>query len=425
MFAPAAALRKLGIALRAYAPGWRKDVPAVLFLCAAAVCLRQALDPAGFGFGHGFEMVAIAKNLAGQGTFGNPFETAATGPTAVVPPLYPVFLAVLIKILRTPMLVVVAATVGSIVANALGAALMPRLSLIFYGDIVPGVFAAVLWIGTMRVTPQWDVNFTVAGLLLFCLLAATIEPQGRILWSTMKAGVVAGLLTLMNPATILVTFPCFLFLLWRRGLLRRAIRCGALFALVVAMCNAPWAIRNYRIWHAPVLRTNFGMTIYSSNNPCAESSLLENSRSGCYQATHPVASQSEIQLLRTLGEVEYDRRRTADALHWIQANPARFRQLTLARVVEFWFPDPVDPVYTSYGIWIAGALSIPGLILMAKRREPVTLLVLLVWLVYPLMYYVVVSANRYRYPILWTSLLPAGYCLAVLGRRSIVQRIDK
>ncbi len=54
---------------------------------------------------------------------------------------------------------------------------------------------------------------------------------------------------------------------------------------------------------------------------------------------------------------------------------------------------------------------------MARRREPVTVFVLFVSLVYPLMYYIVVSCDRYRYPILWASHLPAGYAAAVLMER--------
>ena len=66
----------------------------------------------------------------------------------------------------------------------------------------------------------------------------------------------------------------------------------------------------------------------------------------------------------------------------------------------------------TYIIWLATALSVPGLILMALRREPVTLFVAAVLLIYPLMYYVVVSDVRYRYPVLWLSLLQAGYLIA-------------
>src|SRR5689334_7619931 len=92
--------------------------PLLLFLAALLLGIFQLTHPAGFGFGHGWEMSAIAKNLAAEGAFANPFEPAITGPTAVVPPLYPAFLAMLIAILRTPTAVVLAATMGNILANA-------------------------------------------------------------------------------------------------------------------------------------------------------------------------------------------------------------------------------------------------------------------------------------------------------------------
>jgi len=68
-------------------------------------------------------------------------------------------------------------------------------------------------------------------------------------------------------------------------------------------------------------------------------------------------------------------------------------------------------------VWLITLLSIPGMVLMWRRRERVRWFIFSVWLLYPLIYYVVVASDRYRYPILWTSLLPAGYCLVVLGRR--------
>jgi hypothetical protein len=70
-------------------------------------------------------------------------------------------------------------------------------------------------------------------------------------------------------------------------------------------------------------------------------------------------------------------------------------------------------------------LFVPGLIVMARRREPVTAFVLFISLVYPLMYYIVVSCDRYRYPILWASQLPAGYGAAILIERMRRGRIQR
>jgi len=52
--------------------------------------------------------------------------------------------------------------------------------------------------------------------------------------------------------------------------------------------------------------------------------------------------------------------------------------------------------------------------LATERRH---LFVLFVLFIYPLMYYVVVSDVRYRLPVLWLSLLPAGYFLTYSAQR--------
>lgn len=396
----------------------RRSVHAGLWLSALLTGFYQFFHLVGTGYGRGFEMAAIARSLAQYGTFGNPFLPAITGPTALAPPLYPLFLAALIKVSGSLIWMALAAAGVNIFANALIAGLMPRLSEAFFGDWIPGAFAGALWIPAMRLMPQWDATCTIAGLLVFCL--ATDKTIGRrdhpVLWAAV-AGVLGGLLSLLNPATLIVFLPWVGFLLFRRMGPRYATRYGATMLLAIAVCNAPWVLRNYRIWHAFVVKANFGITFYSSNNDCAESSLVKEGLNGCFQKTNPVASQAEVDLLRQMGEVQYDRNRTRAAWNWIHANPGRFWQLTRARIFEFWFPEPIVPAYTAYGIWAITVLSIPGILLMMRRKLPITLFVLAVWVLYPVMYYVVISCDRYRYPILWTSMLPAGYCLAVLMPR--------
>jgi hypothetical protein len=166
------------------------------------------------------------------------------------------------------------------------------------------------------------------------------------------------------------------------------------------------------------VRSNFGMTLYTSNNDCARASLDANLASGCYAATHPTNNAAEAQMLLRMGEVDYDRRRTADALAWIRGHPARFARLTLERIRQFWFPEPSAPLYTVWATWAVTILSIPGLFLLARSgRGRLVLLIVAIWAIYPALYYIVVSGMRYRYPILWTSLLPAGYAAAAAARR--------
>ena len=371
----------------------------------------------GFGFGTGYEMATIARSLAASGEYANPFAPFITGPTALVPPLVPFFLACLIKLLRHPAYIVEAAVAANIAANALIACLLPRLSTAFYGDSKPGTLAGALWLFCMPLLPQWDVSFTILGVLGFCLIAwHAVSRRDSRLWPA-AAGLLAGLVLLLNPAAASVLALCAAFLfLERRVGWRYALQCGSVMMVACALPVLPWVARNYGLWHAFLVRTNFGITLYCSNNDCAASSLFKESRSGCFQLTHPVGSESEARLLRGMGEVRYDRLKKDEALVWIASHPARFAQLTASRFVDFWFPDPVANPFRCYSIWVVTLLSIPGLVMMIRRREPATVLVLLVWLIYPLMYYIVLSCDRYRYPILFTSLLPAGYGLALAAK---------
>jgi hypothetical protein len=269
--------------------------------------------------------------------------------------------------------------------------------------------------------PQWDLSLTIAGLLSFCLISRTAVMRGGMAL-TVGAGLLGGLVLLANPATVSVVALWMVFLLvsYRPGW-PQALRQTAAMSLVAVLCLAPWLVRNYRTWHAIVLRTSFGITLYSSNNDCASSSLLKERLSGCFQAMHPVDSVPEAEILRQMGEVPYDRLKKAEAIAWIRSHPARFAQLTAARFVEFWFPAPSAYWFRRYVIWAITLLSLSGIVLMLRHRQRITFFILGVWLMYPPVYYVMVSIDRYRYPILWTSLLPAGYFLAWLTERRWVR----
>lgn len=380
-----------------------------LFTMAALIGLLQLAIPTVFG--PGSEMVALAINLANNGSFANPFWVLHTGPTAANPPLYPLFLALLIKVLRLPPLILDVVSVGNITMNALVASLLPRVSKLFYGDLVPGIVAAIFWLGSTQLMPAWDVSYTVALLLVFCLCTASQRPEARKGFSVgLLGGIIAGLLFLLNPSSLLITLPWAFYLVIRRAM---PLKEAALLMVILVVTIFGWMARNHRQLGAFVVRTNLGPTLYASNNDCAKSSMFVNELNNCYQTHSPNTSLSEAQLLQKLGEVKYDHQRTANAEGWIKEHPKRFFSLTAQRFREFWFPPfqtpPYTPRYTSYTIWVATALSIPGLILMGRRGVPVTIFPLMVLIVYPPIYYVVVSDVRYRYPVLWLSLLPAGY----------------
>jgi hypothetical protein len=384
------------------------QVSAVLFVTGGIAGLCHLTTTGGFG--PGFEMVAIARSIASHGAFANPYRIGATGPTAVNPPLYPLWLAFLFRIFKDTGAVSWAAVIGNIAANALTASLLPRISLVLFEDMAPGILAAIPWLAATKLMPAWDASFTVAGLVLFCLLSASsISLGNRPVLNGALAGVTAGAVALLNPASLTISLPWIACLAARRRDIHIGRYCGALF-LALCLIVSVWILRNELQLRSPVLRTGFGMSLFVSNNDCATPSLAEEERTSCFQDRHPNTSEREARLVRTLGEAAYDRTRGADATNWIRSHRSPFLRLTLQRFAEFWFPDPGEDPGTAVVVWFITGLSIPGLILMARRREPVGIYLLTVLLLYPPMYYITIADVRYRYPVLWVSALAAGYC---------------
>jgi hypothetical protein len=359
---------------------------------------------------NGPEMVLLAKNLVQLGSYANPSPTFKTGLSAANPPLYPFFLALLMKVLRSPVAVTITATVANIVADALTAAWLPRISWLFYGSLKPGIVAACLWLLQMQLMPGWDTSFTLALLVLFCLFTATTIGKDHAIRDAFLAGLIAAALFLFNPSSLLVFGPWIGYLLiFRVASMKRTLSYLGVVVLIFGMAGFAWALRNHRALGAFTIRTNLGMTLYASNNDCAMPSLFDDIRNGCYGSHHPAGSYSEALIQWRMGEVAYDHMRTRDTEKWARTHPRRFAWLTAMRIRDFWFPPLEGNLFINSMVWATTILSLPGLMLMAKRRQRVLLYLFSVQLIYPLMYYIVVSGDRYRYPELWLSLLPAGY----------------
>ena len=88
--------------LKTGATGPKIGVAGMLFGCGFLVGLVQLIHPIGFSFGPGFETASVARSLAQRGVFGNPFEPAITGPTAVVPPLHSILMAGVFRLFSPP-----------------------------------------------------------------------------------------------------------------------------------------------------------------------------------------------------------------------------------------------------------------------------------------------------------------------------------
>jgi hypothetical protein len=301
---------------------------------------------------------------------------------------------------------IVAAAVCNVLANAVTARLLPRVSRQLLGSSWPGVVASLFWIATARLMPAWDCGFTVLGLTALCILCTSDSFAAGRLRDWWTSALLAALLVLLNPSTVLVMLP---LAAWAALRCVHPLRCAAIHLAAVAFLVLPWMARNHHQLGAYVLRTNFGISLYAANNDCASPDMLTDELSGCYQATHPNLSAAQDLRVRALGEIRYDRLQKDAAESWIRTHPRRFIHLTLTRIREFWFPPLADQPLTALLVWLGTVLSIPGVILMLLHRRRAALFVVPALLLLPALYYVILSDIRYRYPILWLSYLPAGY----------------
>jgi hypothetical protein len=380
-------------------------VPAVLFGAAFVVTLFQL--PAAH-FGTGFETVAVARNLAERGAFANPFAPHLTGPTAHVSPLYPAFLAVLLAIFGYTVWFATAASLCMLAVHGIHAALLPYVSSALFGDRRPGIAAAVLQIAlpVFFFFPQFEVMYAATGGMAFCLAVPRLLRLGSS--GMLAAGLLAGLLALLNPALLAIAIPRLLF----GARKNRPFVTAGVALLGIALVTAPWTWRNWRELRAPIfVRSNLGLEIHLANNDLAEGSFARNEANGVHANFHPGTSASEAALVRALGEAEYNRNCMRMALRWIRAHPARFFRLTATRTRMFWFPD-AD--YTPWHARTRAFLSLgcaAGLLWMLLRRVPAAWWMVAVLVLYPALYYLVQADPRYSAPILWIPLLATGYVL--------------
>lgn len=396
---------------------WNRQRTVSAFLFAGAVLsVSFRLETARFG--SGFETVAVARNLAAYGQFANPYSSFATGPTAHVAPLYPAFLGLLVWMFGNSSAFAIVASACSMLVHGLNTALLPRVSALFFGDSRPGLWGAALTIvlPLYFFFPQFEVIYFSAALMLFCLASHRLAVRGGSL-PGFVTGLLFGVVAMLNPASTTVAGPWLVYASWRY-LKTSRVRFLLLVALGAAAALAPWTVRNYGQFHKLFfVRDNLGLELYVSNNALAQETFQLNNSSGLYARLHPDPSAAEAKECARLGEIEYNRRRMQAALAWIRSEPRRFLSLSAARARMFWFPAADGYPGYAFGIAFVTVASFGGLFLLCLRRRPIVTFLLGVQILYPVLYYLVQNDPRFRAPILWISILSAGYLFSILSRR--------
>jgi hypothetical protein len=355
-----------------------------------------------------FESGNIAHSLAGGTGFSSPFRVD-TGPTAWMPPVYPLLLAGIFRIFGPY-------TFASFIAATLlniSFVTFACIPIFFAGKRIGGlrVAAAAAWLWAIfpnailiPVESMWDAS--LAALLVATILWATLalaESSRARDWCAY--GLLWGI-TLMTNATLVALFPLLLaWLVYRAYKQQRAWLSKLALSLgIAALCCAPWTIRNYKVFHGFVpLRSGLGLQLWLGNNDTTQD-IFRAER-------HPIYDSGERAKYIELGEVAYMHEKQSQALQYLQSHPAREAHLIWRRFISFWSggtPTPLKDFLNVDSTWfrfvllfnLAAALgALCGIVVLLRRHSPAWFPAAVFPLIFPWAYYLSLALPRYRLPI--------------------------
>ncbi len=299
--------------------------------CLLSQVTSHTIDYNDFGW-ESWEMGWTARSLfLGQG-FSSPY-LPVTGPTALVPPLYPYLLAGSFKLFGLNTVKVAFAVLG---LNSLFSALtciplyfLARRALnrrvASLAALGWALYPFAIYFSADRV---WD--YALTSLLFTCclLVAQTLHRRSTLAW--LGFGALYGVTVLSNPsvASLLPVLTLLaMYRAWKNG--RRWFTPAVVAALAFCTVCAPWQIRNHRVMHANFfIRDGFWLEFYAGNNGDTHES---NSASA-----HPASNPDEMQRYRAEGEIRYMAEKRAASLDYIQHHRTFFAVATARRIVRFW-----------------------------------------------------------------------------------------
>lgn len=364
-------------------------------------------------------MASVATSLAlGQG-FGSPYWEP-TGPTAIVPPVYPAILAGLYRVfgVHAPAAGQAALTLNVLFSSATCIAIWGIGRELF--DRRVGLLASLLWAvypltGFSDVLYVWNTSLYVLLLTSFFWAVLRIRAEsGAAAWTGL--GLLSGLTVLTEPAALAAVLPALAWLWWMR---KPPVRKGLLVLLVMAVPIAGWTVRNYRVFDRPVfLRSGFGSQL--SLGLTGEDLVTTHA-----PASLPGRNPVETRRYAEEGEIEYMRRRQSEALDWIESHPEAYARTVARRAIAFWTGSgDVVARYWFYGRFevlkrllfaLPAILALPGLLCLRRKRPEEAILLSAVLILYPVVYYLTVSYLRFRLPLEPLLIVLSGCTLALLA----------
>lgn len=366
-----------------------------------------------------YENGRVARSIVlGEGMsnplFGN------TGPTALIPPVFPYILAGVFKVFG---IYTTASALGILAVDSLFSALtcIPVFLIArrCFGD------RAAKWAGWSWAFFPYGIYFSadwvwptcLSTLLVACLFLGALKlPEVRRSWAWGGFGLACGVAALTEPSALSVLPGLGLWACWRRHRQHqrwagRAALASAAFLLVAA----PWTMRNSQTFHRLIpMRSGLGLELYVGNNGYSQYWVNRN--------LYPAHSDAEMAEFHNVGETAYMQHKFQQGSSFIRSHPGFFLWMCVRRGIYLWTgfwsfsreylrQEPLDPA----NVFVCSTLSLlamAGLIRAFRQRCAVAVPFLIVLLLFPLIYCVTHPEVYYRRPIDPMFVILAAYAVA-------------
>jgi 4-amino-4-deoxy-L-arabinose transferase-like glycosyltransferase len=408
-------------------------VPVLVWMVLIALALRMAVIPFNsYLFEnlmdaqhiHAWEQGNVARALvAGQG-FGSPFVSSQ--PSAIMPPVYPLIVAVFFRLFGVH-------TAQSILAVHAFDCLVNALACIPVFLLARRGFSerVALWAGWGWAFFPYGIYFSAAWawsthLLLLCLcwllyLAQDMEKSPRLgLWAGFS--LLAGFAGLTEPSIFVVVPFLMALAAWRLACARkRWLLPGFVASLTLAATVSPWMIRNAVVFHRFIpMRDSMGLEMWMGNN--GDGLRWTN------DDKHPLHDAKELADYDR-GELAYMDHKAQQAKDYIHDHPRWYAWMCARRAVYLWTGywsfdprylamEPTDPENVPF----ASCLTLLGLagLFFAWRRKPFEAVRYgIVLFMFPAVYYFS-HPEPYHMRTLDPLLLVLG-CYAILTLRGLAR----
>jgi 4-amino-4-deoxy-L-arabinose transferase-like glycosyltransferase len=153
--------------------------------------------------------------------------------------------------------------------------------------------------------------------LLLSLWTAAVSPSRSWVLKRTFAGLCLAAASYVRPTTLPLVLPLAAALLWRREIPSQVLRFSVVVIVVMAICIAPWTLRNVRELGAPILiSSNGAANMWMGNYPKS---------TGAYMALPAeVAGTSEVDRSKVLGQ---------RAKQFVLHHPRRASTLFLRKII--------------------------------------------------------------------------------------------